>query len=111
MMKLETINIILAVIVVALLVYIAYTHKRGENYRYQNTKDCDADLKEFSEYNVQYNPVWQNPGITSKLKESCGNDYIIGRNKDVPLVGSWTEILGGTHNANVTNILDSPMYQ
>jgi hypothetical protein len=112
-MKLETINIILAISVVILLGYIAFTAKHtkpSEYYRYRKTDECRAALNELADYNRMYNPVFQSPEITSKAKNACGDDYIIGQDKELQLTADWTHILGGTHNANITDIFNDKKY-
>lgn len=109
MMKLETINIILAVIVVGLLLYIAFTHKGGENFKYDANK-CQAITKKYNKYLRDTNSVYGNPAMLSEMMSVCGGGINpeLGGSKAVP---KWAKKLGGTHHANVTDILNSPMYQ
>ncbi len=113
MMKLETINIILAVIVVILLGCIAYKvmyKKDGdESFKYDE-QACDAITKKYNKYLRKTNSVWGNPGMLYKMMSVCGTGYNqnLGGLKAVP---TWARKMGGTHNANVTDIFNGLMYQ
>ena len=107
MMKLETINIILAVIVVALLGYIAYSIKSGgENFKYDE-KQCQAVTKKYNKYLKDTNSVFGNPAMLSEMMSVCGQGY----NPDLGGVPRWANKLGGTHQANITDIFNGLMYQ
>ena len=108
-MKLETINIILAVIVVGLLLYIAITHKSGENFKYDENK-CQAITQKYNKYLRDTNSVWGDPDMLSEMMSVCGKGYNlnVGGPKAVP---KWARKLGGTHSANVTDIFNGLMYQ
>lgn len=113
-MKLETINIILAVIVVGLLLYIAITHKggkggKGENFKY-NANKCQALTQKYNKYLRDTNSVWGNPAMLSEMMSVCGKGYnsALGGSKAVP---KWARQLGGTHHANITDIFNGLMYQ
>ena len=110
MMKLETINIILAVIVAGLLLYIAITHKDGgENFKY-NVNKCQAITQKYNKYLRDTNSVWGNPAMLSEMMSVCGQGYNsdVGGPKAVP---RWANKLGGTHQANITDIFNGLMYQ
>jgi hypothetical protein len=108
-MKLETINIILAVIVVGLLLYIAMTHKGGENFKY-NANKCQAITQKYNKYLRDTNSVYGNPAMLSEMMSVCGTGYnqALGGPKAVP---KWARKLGGTHHANITDIFNGLMYQ
>ncbi len=110
MMKLETINIILAVIVVALLLIIAFKYNSGENFRYSSEDECEAITKKYNKYLRDTNSVTGNPVMLSEMKSVCGNGYNpeLGGSRAVP---KWSKKLGGTHQANVTDIFNGLMYQ
>jgi len=108
-MKLETINITLAVIVAGLLIYIAYSDKGEENFEY-NTNKCEAITSKYNQYLRDTNSVWGDPGMLSEMMDVCGKGYNpnLGGSNAIP---EWAYKLGGTHRANITDIYNGLMYQ
>jgi hypothetical protein len=110
MIKLETVNIILALIVIIILVIMIYQGKDGENFKY-STK-CNKVTKKYC--NMMKNDqvdVFGDPIVLSEMMDACGKDAYPRLAKCYP---KWATIRGGTSMANIDLILNqinNPMYK
>lgn len=110
MIKLETVNIILAVIIIIVLGMIIYKSSEAEQFSYDKGK-CNAVTRKYCNMmkNGHHN-VFGDPIALSEMMSACGADAYPKLKNCYP---KWAKRLGGTQTANIDLILkqvDNPMY-
>ena len=112
MLKIEVINISLAVIIIACLIYAiykSYSNKDSnpkEYFRRSNMNKCDALTNQYCQNmktNNYNNLQTGNGGLLYKIQQECGDDYYMKTQNCYP---SWATTKGGLHDAVLYPELD-----
>lgn len=110
MIKLETVNIILAVIIIIVLGMIIYKSTEQEQFAYNKNKCNKVTRKYCNMMKKGHYNVFGDPIALSEMMSSCGPDAYPKLKGCYP---EWANRVGGTQTANIDLILkqvDNAMY-